>query len=153
MWRNDIKCKYMFLFSLNNLARKGLKHWFGFVPSELPKIFQQHAFLSVTEQVNIFTTDTFVIYVIYINIIVINGRNKQRKLLAFVALCWDCIFFTMREYQRTISARVVFPSSRYIAGNSIIYITTHTSSGIHRLKLYIQNSARLSHIAISWCAW
>ena len=25
MWRNDIKCKYMFLFSLNNLARKGLK--------------------------------------------------------------------------------------------------------------------------------
>ena len=24
MWRNGIKCKYMFLFPLNNLARKGL---------------------------------------------------------------------------------------------------------------------------------
>ena len=24
MWRNDIKCKYMFMFSLKNLARKGL---------------------------------------------------------------------------------------------------------------------------------
>ena len=25
MWRNDIKCKYMFMFPLKNLARKGLK--------------------------------------------------------------------------------------------------------------------------------
>ena len=25
MWRNDIKCKYMFMFSLKNLACKGLK--------------------------------------------------------------------------------------------------------------------------------
>ena len=25
MWRNDIKCKYMFMFSMKNLARKGLK--------------------------------------------------------------------------------------------------------------------------------
>ena len=25
MWRNDIKCKYMFMFSLKNLARKGLR--------------------------------------------------------------------------------------------------------------------------------
>ena len=24
MWSNDIKCKYMFLFPLKNLARKGL---------------------------------------------------------------------------------------------------------------------------------
>ena len=24
VWRNDKKCKYMFMFSLNNLARKGL---------------------------------------------------------------------------------------------------------------------------------
>ena len=24
MWKNDIKCKYMFMFSLNNLAHKGL---------------------------------------------------------------------------------------------------------------------------------
>ena len=29
MWRNDIKCKYMLIFPLKNLARKGLKsiHW------------------------------------------------------------------------------------------------------------------------------
>ena len=27
MWRNDIKCKYMFLFPLNNLAHKGLIQW------------------------------------------------------------------------------------------------------------------------------
>ena len=27
MWRNDIKCKYMFLFPLKNLADKGLSHW------------------------------------------------------------------------------------------------------------------------------
>ena len=27
MWRNDIKCKYMFLFSLKNSARKRLTHW------------------------------------------------------------------------------------------------------------------------------
>ena len=26
MWSNDIKCKYMFMFPLNNLARKGLIH-------------------------------------------------------------------------------------------------------------------------------
>ena len=26
MWRNDIKCKYMFMFSLKNLARKGLMY-------------------------------------------------------------------------------------------------------------------------------
>ena len=26
MWRNDIKCKYMFMFSLKNLARKGWSH-------------------------------------------------------------------------------------------------------------------------------
>ena len=26
MWRNDIKCKYMFMFPLKNLARKGLTH-------------------------------------------------------------------------------------------------------------------------------
>ena len=25
MWRNDMKCKYMFMFPLKNLARKGLK--------------------------------------------------------------------------------------------------------------------------------
>ena len=25
VWRNDIKCKYVFMFSLKNLARKGLK--------------------------------------------------------------------------------------------------------------------------------
>ena len=25
MWRNDIKCKYMFLFPLKKLAHKGLK--------------------------------------------------------------------------------------------------------------------------------
>ena len=24
MWRNSIKCKYMFMFTLKNLARKGL---------------------------------------------------------------------------------------------------------------------------------
>ena len=33
MWSNDIKCKYMFMFSLKNLARKGLRSresaWFG----------------------------------------------------------------------------------------------------------------------------
>ena len=30
MWSNDIKCKYMFMFPLKNLAHKGLKtfwHW------------------------------------------------------------------------------------------------------------------------------
>ena len=27
MWRNDIKCEYMFMFPLKNLARKGLTHW------------------------------------------------------------------------------------------------------------------------------
>ena len=26
MWRNDTKCKYMFMFPLKNLARKGLSH-------------------------------------------------------------------------------------------------------------------------------
>ena len=26
MWRYDTKCKYMFMFSLKKLARKGLKH-------------------------------------------------------------------------------------------------------------------------------
>ena len=25
MWSNDIKCKYMFMFPLKNLARKGLR--------------------------------------------------------------------------------------------------------------------------------
>ena len=25
MWSNDIECKYMFMFPLKNLARKGLK--------------------------------------------------------------------------------------------------------------------------------
>ena len=31
MWRNDIKCKYMFMFPLKNLAHKGLTichHWY-----------------------------------------------------------------------------------------------------------------------------
>ena len=32
MWRNDIKCKYMFLFTLNDLARKGL------IQANVPKI-------------------------------------------------------------------------------------------------------------------
>ena len=27
VWRNDIKCKYMFMFPLKNLARKGLTYW------------------------------------------------------------------------------------------------------------------------------
>ena len=27
MWRNDTKCKYMFMFPLKNLAHKGLTHW------------------------------------------------------------------------------------------------------------------------------
>ena len=27
MWRYDRKCKYMFMFSLKNLARKGLTYW------------------------------------------------------------------------------------------------------------------------------
>ena len=27
MSRNDIKCKYLFMFTLKNLARKGLTHW------------------------------------------------------------------------------------------------------------------------------
>ena len=27
MWSNDIKCKYMFMFPLKNLARKGLSYF------------------------------------------------------------------------------------------------------------------------------
>ena len=27
MWSNDMKCKYIFMFSLKNLARKGLTYW------------------------------------------------------------------------------------------------------------------------------
>ena len=27
MWRNDTKCKYMFMFPQKNLARKGVKDW------------------------------------------------------------------------------------------------------------------------------
>ena len=27
MWSNDIKCKYMFMFPLQNLARKELRYW------------------------------------------------------------------------------------------------------------------------------
>ena len=27
MWRNDTKCKYMFMFPLKNSARKGLRYW------------------------------------------------------------------------------------------------------------------------------
>ena len=32
MWKNDIKCKYMFMFTLKNLARKGLNFLFCFFP-------------------------------------------------------------------------------------------------------------------------
>ena len=31
MWSNDIKCKYMFMFPLNNLARKELGIWYKFL--------------------------------------------------------------------------------------------------------------------------
>ena len=33
MWRNDIKCKYMFMFSLKILARKGLMMPLAIEPS------------------------------------------------------------------------------------------------------------------------
>ena len=35
MWRNDIKCKYMFMFSLKNLARKWLSYWPIFTAAQL----------------------------------------------------------------------------------------------------------------------
>ena len=47
MWRNDIKCKYMFMFSLKNLARKGLTHielnlFWGNVKNLFAFVISQH---------------------------------------------------------------------------------------------------------------
>ena len=37
MWRKDTKCKYMFIFPLKNLARKGLSHSQIHAPGELSR--------------------------------------------------------------------------------------------------------------------
>ena len=47
MWMNDIKCKYMFMFPLKNLARKGLIPTLGiFYFTKVPvRLFQSHSYL------------------------------------------------------------------------------------------------------------
>ena len=46
MWSNDIKCKYMFVFPLQNLARKELSHWYE-TPSDGNIITSWHTFVHI----------------------------------------------------------------------------------------------------------
>ena len=51
MWRNDIKCKYMFMFTLKNLARKELRLTVFFISAKLLRIHHLSLLTSTNDNV------------------------------------------------------------------------------------------------------
>ena len=109
MWRNDTKCKYMFMFPLKKLVCKGLnqQNWLAWEPSEplkQLKVWGQMSWKNCELEATDFQIDSFVRFC---------WHCHKLKVSYFHFLAWQAVNITVNKINM-LWVRYIFPCAHII---------------------------------------